>query len=123
MFTVAEVAEILTDPEVSETAVFRTYATETYSTSTGKTTRGTKTEHTVTVVTPNADGKVVQRFGAIDGVKEAALFSLVSAQGLTFEPAVGQEFVWDSQTWTVTWVNPIRGPVGVLAYQFGIKGV
>ena len=103
-------------------AVFKTYATTVYDEETGKTTLGTATSHTVTVTPPNADGGVVKRFGGVDGVKESALFALVAASGLTFTPDVGQEFVWDGKTWTVTWVNPIRSKDGVLAYQFGIKG-
>lgn len=103
-------------------AVFNAYATETYSASTGKVTRGTLTAHSVTVTPPNADGSVAKQFGNVDGVKEASLFSVVAASGLGFAPAVGQEFVWDSKTWSVTWVNPILDNTGLIAYQFGIKG-
>lgn len=103
-------------------AVFQTYATTVYDEATGKATRGAATSHTVTVSPPNADGGVVKRFGNIDGVKESELFAIVAASGLTCTPDVGQEFIWDSKTWSVTWVNPIRSKDGVLAYQFGIKG-
>lgn len=120
MFTLQEVADMIREDGVS--AVFKTYASASLTPSTGKVTRGTSTSHTVTVVPPNADGGVVEQYGSIDGVKEAKLFSVVAALGLAFEPQVGQEFVWDNQTWTVTWVNPIRSNAGVLAYQFGIKG-
>ena len=120
MITAARVAQIIYRYGVS--AVFNTYASESYSETTGKVTRSGLTAHTVTVTPPNADGSIVKQFGPIDGVTDAALFSVVAAQGLTFEPAVGQEFVWDSRTWVVTWTSPVRGPSGVLAYQFGIKG-
>lgn len=103
-------------------AVFTTYATTVYDEATGKATRGAATSNPVTVTPPNADGSVVKQFGSVDGVKEASLFAIVAASGLTFTPDVGQEFVWDSKTWTVTWTNPIRDNTGVVAYQFGIKG-
>lgn len=120
MFTLQEVSNMIAADGV--TAVFRTYASAVLNKSTGKVARGAMTAHTVTVIPPNADGGVVKQFGDVDGVKDASLFSMVAAQGLAFEPAVGQEFVWDGQTWTVTWTNPIRSNIGVLAYQFGIKG-
>jgi hypothetical protein len=120
MFTLREVADIIEAD--GERAAFVTYATVELDRSTGKVTRGVEASHEVTVVPPNADGGVVEQFGSVDGVKEASLFSIVAALGLAFEPTVGQEFLWNDRTWTVTWVNPIRSNLGVLAYQFGIKG-
>ena len=104
-------------------AVFKTYATTVYDEATGKATLGAATSHAVTVTPPNADSSVVKQFGGVDGVKGSELFAVVAASGLAFTPDVGQEFVWDGKTWAVTWVNPIRSKDGVLAYQFGIKGV
>lgn len=119
--TAAEVLAMVQEDGVS--AVFNTYATPAnYDATDGGVSRGARTAHPVTVIPPNADAGVVKQFGNVDGVKEASLFSLVPASGLSFEPYVGQEFVWDSQTWAVTWINPIRSNAGVLAYQFGIRG-
>jgi len=120
MITQQQVAEMIEAEAV--TAVLRTYPDAYLTPGTGKVTPGTLRSQTVRVTPPNADGTVAQQYGAIDGVQEAKLFSMVAAAGLEFEPAVGQEFVWEGQTWVVTWVNPIRASTGVLAYQFGLRG-
>lgn len=122
MISASEVAAMIQDPEVGVSAVFNTYACEDLSPATGKVTRGALTAHSVTVMAPNAGGRAVEQFGDTEGVREAELFSIVAAQGLSFTPYAGQEFVWDGKTWSVTWVNPIRTATGVIAYEFGIKG-
>ncbi len=117
-----EILELIT--EVGVDAVFRTYASDAYDPATGQRTRGALTTHMKKVLPPYKMSvtTAAERFGSVDGVKEATYFSAVAASGLGFIPAVNQELVWDGQVWNLTAVNPIRDEAAVLAYEFGMKG-
>ncbi len=118
-----EILDLLTDYGVD--AVFNTYASDSYSASTGKRTRTGLAAYTRKIIPPYkmSVSSAAERFGSVDGIKEATFFSAVAAKDIGFVPAVNQELVWDGQTWTLTAVNPIRDEAAVLAYEFGMKGV
>jgi hypothetical protein len=117
-----EIQELIEETGIS--MVFRTYASESYDASTGKRTRGALISHNTKGLPPYKMSvtTAAERFGSVDGVKEAQFFSAVGASGLAFVPCVNQELVWDSQVWSLTAVNPIRDEAAVLLYEFGMKG-
>ena len=104
-------------------AVFRVYTTNTYDSTTGKTTQAGPVDHTHKIIPPYKPGSGgMEKFGSVDGVVKADALSAVSPSGMTITPAVGMEVIYDSKTWTITAVNPIRTQTEIVLYALALAG-
>jgi len=117
--TAEKVLEILTT--YGTDGVFRTYASTTYAPGTGLVALGASTDHTHKVIPPYSPRRGdLERWGSVDGIREAQALSAVSASGLTFTPAVGMEFIYAGKTWRIVGVNPIRYQGSVVMYELAL---
>jgi hypothetical protein len=113
------VLEILT--RYGTDAVFRTYASTSYAPGTGLVTLGSATDHVHKVVPPYSPRRGdLDRWGPIDGIRQAKALSAVSAAGLSFTPTVGMEFLYAGRTWRIVGVNPVRYQDAAVLYELAL---
>jgi len=118
--TAARILEILETYGVD--AVFRTYASTDHDPATGDVTLGATTNHTHKAIPPYSPGRADMARWVGDGIQGAQALTAVSSAGLAFTPAVGMEFIYDSKTWRITGVNPVRYKGNVVMYELALGG-
>jgi len=61
-----------------------------------------------------------ERYGLVDGVTEADLFTIVSSSGMSIVPVVGMELLYDGKTYSIVGVTPYPYKTHILGWGLAI---
>ena len=101
---------------------FRTYPSSSYSHATGKATLGTPVDHTHKILPPFAAGSgEAERYGLVDGVPEADLFTVVSSSGMSIVPVVGMELLYQSKVYSIVGITAYPYKTQILGWGLALK--